>query len=121
MEYGEEQGKNILPFQNEHTKIQKYLSSDWYLMLRREQSPTLHQLIFELKEVNRQLWKLEDRIREFMQQTNGGDPSLVPAAAIADVLYIAFEIPKCNDVRATLVRKINALWGIDAKEKLYQG
>lgn len=80
--------------------------------LRREIAPSegLSRLSGALKEVNAELWGIEDAIREQERA----------AAFGPEFIALARRIYRCNDKRAELKRKINALLDSDiVEEKSY--
>lgn len=65
----------------------------------------------ELCKVNSQLWTLEASQRDLLKREAGHDEH--------DFLLNAIRILELNDVRAGLVAKIDAMFGITAPEKIY--
>lgn len=95
----------------EHRAIQSYLEKEWFKLVRKDLSKPYDELLLQLKQVNQRLWNLEDEIREYRKS-----PSRWPDKQIA---ACAFAIAEQNDLRATLVARINALFGINTQEKMY--
>ena len=61
--------------------------------------PTNHPLYLELLDINKQLWDIEDRIRELERQKDFGD----------EFIQVARSVYFTNDKRSEVKRKINEL------------
>ena len=73
--------------------------------------PICQQEYITLKEINENLWKIEDRIRELEHQGNFGEEFIQTARKV----YLQ------NDKRAAIKKKINDITGSDlSEEKSYQ-
>jgi hypothetical protein len=70
-------------------------------------TPEIERAVDGLREVNRQLWEIEDEIREHERQKDFGDRFVELARAVY----------KTNDRRAGLKREINDLTGSRLKEE----
>jgi hypothetical protein len=70
-------------------------------------TPEIERAVDGLREVNRQLWEIEDEIREHERQKDFGDRFVELARAVY----------KTNDRRAELKREINDLTGSRLKEE----
>lgn len=102
-------------FADEYDQLQAYLEKNSFT-----RAPVQHDrdtLYKKLKEVNTQLWHIEDDIRLIIRQA--GDPSKLSADQKVLVCKVSFEIPRLNDQRAELVQQINKLFNISRPEKLY--
>lgn len=107
---------NIEPFMEEHEALQKYLADKWFpdignSVLKQTEFDDLYN---ELMEINTRLWKLEDQARVYQRAPDKLE--IKTALLAADCLY---QINNLNDNRASIVRKINAIWGINVIEKLH--
>ena len=71
------------------------------------ESPEIARAVDGLREVNRQLWEIEDEIREHERQKDFGERFVELARAVY----------KTNDRRAELKREINDLTGSRLKEE----
>lgn len=107
---------NVHPFLDELELIASKLKSAWIPDIEHKQGAIeeYDKLYDELLETNSQLWDLEDKIR--VLKSAPAEHSVEAYKRAAD---IAFEIVDANDRRSSLVQKINALWNINQKEKLY--
>ena len=73
-------------------------------------SAELDGLTAQLKDVNTQLWDIEDRIRDFERNKSFGQ----------DFVDLARSVYRSNDLRAALKRQINELFGsLIVEEKSY--
>lgn len=102
------QMKDASKFVDENAECQRYLDLYWFKSLTPEQGKQFDDLLEELAKVNKTLWDLEDKIRVAIRLYNN-----------EDILTCAIDIPKLNDERADIVRKINMLWGDNQTEKIY--
>jgi hypothetical protein len=75
---------------------------------------TFSQYNGELLAVNAKLWISEDEIRKYRRY----DEQEMQSKS-ADIAAIALRIADLNDIRADLVVKINRLFGVETREKLY--
>src|SRR5262249_11121209 len=116
---------DISPWMHEHEEIQRYLEEHWF-----PDFPKIGEkydaLMDELAEVNEQLWKLEDEARALRNsgldnKTNLKETSGKMTATMYRAGVVLFEITEKNDQRAELVQKINGLFGINVREKVYAG
>ncbi len=72
----------------------------------------LNPLLCQLKEVNEQLWQVEDKLRRCEERQDFG----------SDFVELARSVYRLNDRRAGLKRRLNALCGSDLiEEKSYAG
>jgi hypothetical protein len=102
-------------FRDEYDQLQAYLEKNSFARAPERQDQEA--LYKKMKDVNTQLWNIEDEIRLIIK--NAGDSSKLSADQKVQVCKISFEIPRLNDRRAELVREINKLFNIDRVEKLY--
>lgn len=109
--------KGISPkaFRDEYDQLQTYLEKNSFARAPKQQEQEA--LYKKMKEVNTQLWNIEDQIRLIIK--NAGDASKLSSDQRVEVCKISFEIPRLNDRRAELVQQINKLFNIDRLEKLY--
>jgi len=105
---------DIQPVIREHEAIQQKLELDWFTKLMPDDGDKFDKMMSELSNVNAELWKLEDQARVLRlapDKQNG--TVIIRKAETLDAITLN------NDLRAELVRKINALWRIDTQEKMY--
>ena len=109
-------GTKVHLFFDELELIQKHLIENWLPDIYNDDAKIeeYNKLFDELSDTNSQLWDLEDQIRILK---SAPDPFQETAAKSAAT--VAFTIVDMNDKRAMLVKKFNALWGIQSQEKLY--
>ena len=108
---------NIKPWVEENELLQQYLESNWFPSLNRNNGVEFDDLFDQLAEVNRTLWKLEDEARDLKRTYEQGVDNFGQLDERAR--KILFQINGNNDKRAELVKKINALFGVQSQEKLY--
>lgn len=107
---------NVHPFLDELELIASKLKSAWIPDIEVNPSAieAYDKLYDELLETNSTLWNLEDQIRVLKSA-----PKEHSIEAYKRAAEVAFAIVDNNDKRSELVQKINALWNINQKEKLY--
>lgn len=106
---------NIQPFLDESEMCQQALEKNWFDSLTTKDKQDAFDTYYnELLEVNRALWKLEDRARILKAA-----PDKFQDLANKSAAEVLFSITDLNDQRAEIVKKINSLWGITAQEKMY--
>jgi|ERR1700722_922681 len=106
---------NIQPFLIEQEAIQTRLEMDWFPKLSSpDKGDQFDSFLDDLKNVNGELWKLEDQARVLRAA-----PEKFRETVLKRKSETLDAITYNNDLRATLVKKINALWNIDIQEKLY--
>lgn len=104
---------NIQPFVDENEALQRYLEQNWFPDLKAAQGIEYDDLLDQLGDVNERLWKLEDEARMLKRTSPKTQPIHMRAAEVL------FHITEENDKRAELVSKINALFKVDTREKIY--
>jgi len=106
---------DIQPFLIEHEAIQQRLQLDWYSKLDGSKyADVVDKLIETLKNINSELWTLEDQARVLRAAPDRKSDTVVRRKAeTLDAITVA------NDLRMDTVKKINALWDIYVQEKLY--
>lgn len=113
-----QQGKPLEHFVGENNDIQRYLETEWFpeglIKNGKEIADNYDKLQEELKKVNQRLWDLEDEIRSILALSTEEQ-----AKRVWDVFRIGTSIPIYNDKRAELVAKINELFGVLSREKIY--
>lgn len=95
-------------------QIKAFLSDDEYvhkelehlMMSANSLKPLKYEYFIQLREVNEQLWKIEDRLRKLEKEQNFGEEFIKLARSV----YIT------NDKRADIKRKINEEIGSHYKE-----
>ena len=102
-------------FAREYDQLQAYLGKNSFTAKPGQDDYKV--LYAKLKDVNTQLWNIEDEIRLIIRQA--GAPANLTAEQKTAVGRISFAIPRLNDQRAELVQQINKLFNIDRVEKLY--
>ncbi len=102
-------------FAEEYDQLQAYLGKNSFTP--KPGQDDFKTLYAKLKDMNTQLWNIEDEIRLIIRQA--GAPSSLTAEQRAAVCRISFAIPRLNDQRAELVQQINKLFNINRVEKLY--
>lgn len=115
MEAARKKGISANAFEDEYNELHAYLEKNSFD--RAAEQNVANELYKKLKDVNTQLWNIEDEIRLIIK--GAGDPSNLSADQRVLVCKISFEIPRLNDRRAELVRQINKLFNVDRVEKLY--
>lgn len=105
---------NIEPFVAENEMIQRYLEKFYIPDLTVDKGETYDNLFEELAEVNHQIWKLTDQ-----QHILRDAPDRMQAQAKDRAAEVLFAICDLNDKRAELVSKINQLFSINVREKLF--
>jgi hypothetical protein len=107
---------NLKPFLDEHEALQKYLEKDWFPMIAtsEDKQKDFDSLYEQLSETNHDLWKLEDQARILVSA-----PDKYTDIANRRAAEVLFTINASNDRRAELVKKINAIWGMNTIEKLH--
>lgn len=108
--YGQLKHINTKPYSDEINLIQNYLEKEWFYKIVPNIGAQYNQLYFKLKDINSQLWRLEDEIR--IRSTE-------PSPDKDRIVEIAMLIPKLNDERAGLVQEINGLFRVRGQEKVY--
>lgn len=101
-------------FQEEFESLVQFLEQHWFPKARGEWRQRFMQYTDELQTVNQTLWNLEDEIRELK-----AFPEEKRRLHRERIVAVAFAVPENNDVRARVVAKINALFGLSVPEKLY--
>lgn len=114
--HGMEKKINVQPFVDENNQLQDYLEKGWLLLANKSIQHDYDTLLKQLEVVNSRLWSLEDRVREW-QQISKAQP--LGEKELRDIVQDYFSITQLNDVRAGLVKQINALFGIYSQEKLH--
>jgi hypothetical protein len=107
---------NVHPFVDELELIVSYLKKNWIpdILLDEDKVHAYDAHYEALKEVNAQLWDLEDKARTLRDAPDNFQEEACRRAA-----EVLFSITSLNDKRADIVRRINKLWSIDLQEKLY--
>ena len=96
----------LVNINNELTALDKIVEAE---ELRNR--PNFNELVAELSAANRELWNLENRIRELMR------PPIDQTAFVET----GIRIHNTNDRRAAIKRRINLQWGSDLiEEKSYE-
>lgn len=110
---GQAKGLHVGPWVEEINLIQNYLEKEWFPLAPKSIQNDFDTLYKELEKVNQELWELEDNIRAIMamEAVDGHDQERV--------MEIAFAVPRLNDQRAELVKRMNALFGLQSQEKVY--
>ena len=106
---------SIRDFAEEYDQLQAYLGKNSFTP--KPGQDDYKTLYAKLKNVNTQLWNIEDEIRLIIRQA--GAPCSLTADQRDAVCKISFAIPHLNDQRAELVQQINKLFNINRVEKLY--
>jgi len=108
---------NIQPFIDEHELIQNYLEQNWFPTLVTQTGADIEfdRLYEELAEVNNTIWKLTDRGHILLSQAKVNKEG-TDMLAMADVMVGTIE---WNDIRAETVRRINELFGLKVREKIF--
>lgn len=105
---------DIQPLLLENEAIQRKLEKEWFPELTVKEAQQFDELFPKLQTVNGELWKLEDQARIFRAAPEKFlDTVLRRKAELLDAITMS------NDYRIELVGKINALWKIQAEEKIY--
>lgn len=106
---------NIQPFIDEHELIQTYLEQHWFpsLMGNGQEYDNLYE---ELAEVNAVIWKVTDQGHLLLAACKNMEKCNPAPEKAAEVLYTTIEQ---NDIRAELVRRINELFGLKVREKIF--
>lgn len=107
---------NVHPFADELDLVRDYLTKNFIPDIAPfdDKSNAYDALYDELKEVNSQLWDLEDKARVLRDA-----PDNFAEAACRRAAEVLFAINTLNDRRAELVKQINGLWGKQTQEKMY--
>lgn len=100
-------------FELEHNELQEYLEKFWFPDLKPDVGKNFNALMEDLAEVNQRLWQLEDEARQLRYASMRGN---LEGDRPKEIL---FAINDWNDRRADLVQKINGLWGLQGREKIY--
>ena len=120
MAAGEGKKINTSHFVAEHGEIQSYLERDWFRLADEKIQEAFDELLSQLRAVNARLWQLEDAMRAAKRDWDRNSINLQHnLEQLNKVREVAFAIAEQNDIRASLVAKINALFGIDFQEKMY--
>jgi len=105
-------------FFDELELIQNCLRQNWMPDIMTAADPTkvneYDHFFDDLTEVNSNLWKLQDQIRILRLA-----PDKFEEIACRRAAEVAYAIDELNEKRAELVKSINALWSINAQEKIY--
>ena len=130
MHHGAKKGMNVKAFVDENNELQRYLEQNFFLIAPKALQDPYDRAFNALKEVNRQLWDLEDEIRNLKIEFGGGGLSAQEMARVISgqihlpaslrIIEISLLIPELNDRRAKLVQEINRLFGIYSQEKVFQ-
>lgn len=118
---------NIQPFVDENNALQTYLEKNWFMLAKKNIQHAYDTAFTKLKGINTELWALEDEIRRLLKIVPEGDvPDVAGYLAsnghmpeVKRLIEIALYIPQLNDRRAQAVAEINALFGINTMEKVY--
>jgi hypothetical protein len=102
-------------FSEELGALDDYLAEHWHKEFTAQTRSEFLRLHDDLLKVNKKLWDAEDEIR--LIRNHGG---IFVAGHSLLLSELAVIITEQNDVRSNLVRQINALYGINQQEKLYQ-
>jgi hypothetical protein len=106
---------DIQPILIEHEAIMQKLELDW---LPRISAETEFDSLFEkLLNVNKNLWEWEDQAR--ILRAAPPTPLLNRELVFQRKAEALDAITEGNELRAMLVKKINALWDIEVQEKMY--
>ena len=107
---------NIQPYLDEHEAIQKHLEKNFFplIVTDKDKQSSFDHLYDELLEVNGDLWKLEDQVRIYLEAPTG-----VEHTADIRLLEVYKTITRLNNKRALTVKEVNAIWGINSREKQY--
>ena len=108
---------NVHPFVDELEGIRTYLVKNFIPDIEPfdDKSTAYDNYYNELKEVNNQLWDLEDIARTLRDAP--GDMST--QSLYARGYDTMCKITTANDKRAEIVKSINGLWGFNTQEKLH--
>jgi hypothetical protein len=108
---------NVAPFLDELDLIRKKLAQDWVPDLERNNKVEEYDKLYDaLAEANLQLWNLEDEIRVLRAAPERISQSRVWLIRAAEC---GVNISETNDIRASLIKQINALWNYNTQEKFY--
>lgn len=108
---------NIQPFLIEHEAIQRKLEMDWFPKINDKQGDEFELLMEQLRHMNSELWNLEDQARVLRAAPRN---EVYKSTVIERKANTLDAISTANDARIALIASINALWGIEVQEKIYQ-
>ena len=108
--YGIAKNVNTKPFEDEINELQTYLDVHYFNKINEETGEKYNQLFQQLKDVNNDLWRIEDEVRIQIRK---------PSLDRVRLVEIAIAVPTANDKRMALVQEINRLFNLDVKEKVY--
>lgn len=107
---------DIQPWMLENEAIQERFKLDWFTKISEGQGDQFDILLNRLRDVNSELWKLEDQARTLRHAPDKHNPIVIQRKA--DTLDA---ITTNNESRYAIISQIDALWGINVKEKIYNG